>query len=117
MSKQCLGEDGSTEILRDFRFPMRKASVSQLGHLPLKLHCFPFVFEETPRGPTLQFSTLICEQCVPFTLTPVDQKLCGGRKEKKKTSWFFFPAESGDVHWQRGKRPGGFTTGVFARLE
>lgn len=59
----------------------------------MRLHCFPFVFKETPQGPTLQFTTLICEQCVPCTLTSIDQKLCRGRKEKKKkpTSIFFPP--------------------------
>lgn len=72
MSKQYLGEAGRTEILRDFHSQLRKPSVSQVGYLPMRMHFFPFVFKETPQGPTLQFTALICEQCVPCTLTSID---------------------------------------------
>lgn len=51
----------------------------------MRLHRLPFIFREAPRGPTLQFTALICEQCVPWALISIDQKLCSDRKRKKNT--------------------------------
>lgn len=80
---KTVSRGGRTEILRDFHSQLRKPSVSQVGYLPMRLHCFPFIFKETPQGPTLQFTTLLSEQCVPCALASIDQKLCRGRKKKK----------------------------------
>lgn len=77
-----------------FTLNQKKPSFSpRLVMLPIRLHRLSFIFREAPRGPTLQFAALICEQCVPWALTSSDQKLCSGGGKKKKKS-FLLRAET-----------------------
>lgn len=105
---KTVSQGGRTEILRDFHSQLRKPSIYQVGYLPMRLHCFPFIFKETPQGPTLQFTTLLSEQCVPCALASIDQKLCRGRKRKKKKTLIIFSPPRAEMFPRSVERTGRF---------